>query len=83
MILKFAKTTAEYTDDMEKKKILLYVRKKNEEIFDGIFLCEPTLKGLKKAVRISLLSCQITIKVLENLRKGLKVFKLVNNRTNC
>jgi len=79
LVKKFAKTTAEYTDDMEKKKILLYVRKKNEEIFDGIFLCEPTLKGLKKALegKYNLQSESIST-ILRKSKKGILV-KLDDN----
>ena len=33
------------------KKVLLYIRKENDEVFDGVMLKEPTLQGLKEAVR--------------------------------
>uniref|UniRef100_A0A673C7I4 Grh/CP2 DB domain-containing protein n=1 Tax=Sphaeramia orbicularis TaxID=375764 RepID=A0A673C7I4_9TELE len=40
----------------EPKKVLLYVRKETEEVFDAVMLKNPTLKGLMEAVSCPLLS---------------------------
>ncbi|KAF5899552.1 grainyhead-like protein 1 isoform X2, partial [Clarias magur] len=34
----------------EPKKVLLYVRKESEEVFDALMLKTPTLKGLVEAI---------------------------------
>ena len=34
------------------KKVLLYVRKEGDDVYDGVMLKEPSLNGLKEAVGI-------------------------------
>jgi len=72
-ITKFAKTS-DFDGPAPKKRILIYVRKENDRIFDGIFLHEPTLKGLKDALeeKYHLQSDRI-LSVLRKSKKGILV----------
>lgn len=70
---KYAKTGC-FDRANTKKRIIIYVRKENDRVFDGIFLQEPTLKGLKDALgeKYHLQSERITT-VLRKSKKGILV----------
>jgi len=49
------------TDADASQRVLLYVRRENENVYDGVMLREPTLRGLKEAVSTGH-NCQHTSK---------------------
>uniref|UniRef100_H2ZM21 Grh/CP2 DB domain-containing protein n=1 Tax=Ciona savignyi TaxID=51511 RepID=H2ZM21_CIOSA len=55
-------------------RVLLYVRKENDEVYDGIMLRESTVKGLKQAIEEKYgIPVQNISKVLKKSRKGILV----------
>ncbi|KAJ8291085.1 hypothetical protein GJAV_G00021210 [Gymnothorax javanicus] len=56
------------------KRVLLYVRKESDEVFDALMLTSPTLKGLKEAIseKYGMLSEKMT-KVYKKSKKGILV----------
>uniref|UniRef100_A0A9J7YC89 Grainyhead-like transcription factor 1 n=1 Tax=Cyprinus carpio carpio TaxID=630221 RepID=A0A9J7YC89_CYPCA len=53
----------------EPKKVLLYVRKESEEVFDALMLKTPTLKGLVEAVSSLLFPQMILVNMDDNIIK--------------
>jgi len=58
----------------EKTRVLLYVRRENDRVFDGVVLRQPTLQGLKNALeeKYHLQSDRIT-SIIRKSKKGLLV----------
>ncbi|XP_056151874.1 grainyhead-like protein 1 homolog [Lampris incognitus] len=58
----------------EPKKVLLYVRKEAEEVFDAVMLKNPTLKGLVEAISVKYeLPLEKVGKVYKKCKKGILV----------
>ncbi|CAL8272992.1 unnamed protein product [Merluccius merluccius] len=58
----------------EPKKVLLYVRKETEEVFDAVMLKNPTLKGLVEAISEKYeLPLEKVGKVYKKCKKGILV----------
>ncbi|XP_078482696.1 grainyhead-like protein 2 homolog isoform X1 [Ciona intestinalis] len=58
----------------EDTRVLLYVRRETDDVYDGIMLCDPTLDGLKRALEEKYgIPVQKMSKVLKKSRKGILV----------
>uniref|UniRef100_F7BDG3 Grh/CP2 DB domain-containing protein n=1 Tax=Ciona intestinalis TaxID=7719 RepID=F7BDG3_CIOIN len=58
----------------EDTRVLLYVRRETDDVYDGIMLCDPTLEGLKRALEEKYgIPVQKMSKVLKKSRKGILV----------